>query len=304
MPIALSSVYNELLPGLREITGKYPEIPSLWKQYYTKQGKSKMAMERTSAMRFMGLARLKSEGQATSFDNGAGDRFTYNHTPVEVGLGYAITRPAIDDNLYKTAFNPTNLGLQASFAQFKEIQAANILNTATTYDATIVGDGVALCATNHPVDGSTFANRPSTDLDLNEAAVYSAAIAVRKFRDNANLRARFRTKRLIVPLELEYVASRLLNTELRPGTANNDINAIRENNLFPDGYLVVDYLTSQYAWMVLTDAPEGLLYLERVPFEMSMWTDDVTDNLLVKGYERFYCGYDGPRGIYGSFPTN
>ena len=147
MAVNLSAIKDLLLPGLRGVEGKYEMIPSQYDKIFTKHN-SKMALERTAEMRFLGYAQLKTEGAQTSFDNGAGERFIYNQEHTEIGLGYAITRKAIDDNLYKTQFAPSNLGLVESFQQTKEIYGANILNTATTYNGAVGGDGVALIATN------------------------------------------------------------------------------------------------------------------------------------------------------------
>lgn len=305
MPISLSAIRDLLLPGIRKVEGDYDMIPSQWDKVFTK-GKSDMAVERTVEMRYLGLAAPKTEGAPTTFDNLAGERYVYNQEHVEISLGYAVTRKAIDDNLYKKQFNPSNLGLVNSFAQTKEILCANVLNTATTYNTQIGADGVALCATNHPVDGFTVANRPSTDLDLSESAIYSGLQQIRQFKNVAGLKMMARGKKLIVPLQLEYVAVRLTKTELRPGTADNDVNALlHATNGLPEGYMVMDYLTSSYAWFMTTDfSGGGLLYLDRVPFEMDMQTDFTTDNLLVKGYSRYSAGYDNFRGIWGSFPTS
>lgn len=302
MAVNLSQIRQELFPGLRGIEGKYDMIPTQWSKYL-EQGTSEMALERTSEMAFLGLASVKSEGQATTFDNAAGDRFVYNQEHLEIGLGYAITRKAIDDNLYKSQFQPSNLGLMESFNQTKEIISANLLNTATTYNSSVGGDGVALCSTAHPVDGSTYANRPTTDVDLNEASLENAAIQIRtNFVDQRNLKIMARAKKFLVPAQLEYVANRLWSTELRPGTNNNDVNALRTTGSYPEGYEVLDFLTSPYAWFVLTNI-KGLLYLERVKFETDMQVDFTTDNLMVKGYERYSVGYYNPRAIWGSFPT-
>lgn len=303
MAVNLSQIRDLLLPGIRKVTGDYKQIPTQWTKVYGAGGKSKMAVERTANMRFLGLAALKGEGQATQFDNRAGERFAYNQEHVEIGLGYAITRKAIDDNLYKTQFNPSNLGLMKSFNQTKEILGMDVLNTATTYNSAIGGDGVALLSTAHPIDGSTVANRPSTDLDLNESSLLSALIQIRQFKDNAGLKMMARGRKLVVPIQLEYVAARLTKTELRPGTADNDVNALLVTGGLPEGYVVMDFLTSSFAWYVLTDQ-EGLSYLERVPFETDMQVDFVTDNLLVKGYERYSFSYDDWRAIWGTTPTS
>lgn len=304
MAVNLSAIKDLLLPGLRGVEGKYEMIPSQYDKIFTKHD-SKLALERTADMRYLGLAQLKTEGAQTSFDNNAGERYVYNQEHSEIGLGYAITRKAIDDNLYKTQFHPSNLGLIESFNQTKEIYGANVLNTATTYNANVGGDGVALCSTAHPIDGSTYANRPTTDVDLNEATLLNAMIAIRtNFRDNAGLKVFARGRKLIVPPQLEPVAIRLTKTELRPGTADNDVNAIMSTaGGLPEGYMVNDFLTSAYAWFLLTNI-DGLSYMERIKFETDMQVDFVTDNLLVKGYERYSFGYYNPRAIYGSFPTS
>ena len=304
MAVNLSSIKDLLLPGLRGVEGKYQMIPSQYDKIFTKHD-SKMALERTAEMRYLGLAQLKTEGAQTSFDNGAGERYVYNQEHTEIALGYAITRKAIDDNLYKTQFAPSNLGLIESFQQTKEIYGANILNTATTYSSAIGGDGVALCSTSHPIDGGTVANTPSTQVDLNEATLLNAMIAIRtNFRDQAGLKVFARARKLIVPPQLEPVAIRLVKTELRPGTADNDVNAIMmTSGGLPESYMVNDFLTSAYAWFLLTNI-DGLSYMERIKFETDMQVDFVTDNLLVKGYERYSFGYYNWRAIYGSFPTS
>jgi hypothetical protein len=169
MAVNLSAIKDLLLPGLRGIEGKYEMIPSQYDKIFTKHD-SKMALERTAEMRFLGLAQLKTEGGQTAFDNNAGERYVYNQEHTEIALGYAITRKAIDDNLYKTQFMPSNLGLIESFQQTKEIYGANVLNTATTYNASIGGDGVSLLSYSHPIDNGTVANTPLVQVDLNEAS--------------------------------------------------------------------------------------------------------------------------------------
>jgi len=301
MAVNLSSIKDLLLPGLRGVEGKYEQIPSQYDKIFTKHD-SKMALERTAEMRYLGLAQLKTEGGQTAFDNAAGERYVYNQEHTEIALGYAITRKAIDDNLYKTQFMPSNLGLIESFHQTKEIYGANVLNTATTYNASVGGDGVALVSASHPIDGSTISNYATND--LNEGTLLNAMIAIRaNFRDQAGLKVFARGRRLTVPPQLEPVAIRLTKTELRPGSADNDVNAIMSTaGGLPEGYMVNDFLTSQYAWFLLTNI-DGLSYMERVKFESDMQVDFVTDNLLVKGYERYSFGYYNWRSIYGSFPS-
>jgi hypothetical protein len=301
MAVNLSAIKDLLLPGLRGVEGKYEQIPAQYDKIFTKHD-SKMALERTAEMRFLGLAQLKTEGGQTAFDNSAGERYVYNQEHTEIALGYAITRKAVDDNLYKTQFAPSNLGLIESFQQTKEIYAANLLNTATTYNASVGGDGVALVSASHPIDGNTISNY--TTNELNESTLLNAMIAIRtNFRDQAGLKVFSRGRKLIVPAALEPVAIRLTKTELRPGTADNDVNAIMMTaGGLPEGYMVNDYLTSSTAWFLLTNI-DGLSYMERIKFETDMQVDFTTDNLLVKGYERYSFGYYNFRSIFGAFPT-
>ena len=301
MAVNLSAIKDLLLPGLRGVEGKYEMIPSQYDKIFTKH-ESKMALERTAEMRFLGLAQLKTEGGQTAFDNSAGERYVYNQEHTEIGLGYAITRKAIDDNLYKTQFAPSNLGLIESFQQTKEIYGANVLNTATTYNASVAGDGVALVSASHPIDGGVISNYNT--VELNESTLLNAMIAIRtNFKDQAGLKVFARGRKLIVPPQLEPVAIRLTKTELRPGTADNDVNAIMmTSGGLPEGYMVNDFLTSATAWFLLTNI-DGLSYMQRIKFETDMQVDFVTDNLLVKAYERYSFGYYNWRAIYGSLPS-
>jgi hypothetical protein len=303
MPVNLSQERDLLLPGLRAVTGEYDMIPTQWDKIFGK-GTSNMALERTAQMRFLGLAQLKNEGAQTRFDNNAGERFVWNQEHMEIGLGYAITRKAIDDNLYKSQFRPANLGLQQSFAQTKEIYGANVLNTGNVYNPAVGGDGVSLFSTAHPIDGATFANTSSVPQSLNESSLLNVMTTVPvTFLDIAGLKIYARARKLVVPRRLEPVAIRLTQTELRPGTADNDVNAILSTaGGLPDGYVANDFLTSNFAWFVLTNI-EGLLYLQRVAFEMDMFVEFTTDNLLVKGYERWSFNYNDPRAAWGEFPS-
>jgi hypothetical protein len=304
MAVNLSAIKDLLLPGLRGITGKYEQIPNQYSKVFTKYD-SKLALERTAEMRYLGLAQLKTEGGQTQFDNNAGERYVFNQEHVEIGLGYAMTRKSIDDNLYKTQFHPSNLGLMESYQQTLEIYGANVLNNGTTYNQNVGGDGVALFSTAHPTDYGNIANTPTTQVDLNEATLLNAMISIRtNFRDQAGLKMFARGRKLIVPPQLEPVAIRLTKTELRPGTADNDVNAIFSTaGGIPEGFMVMDFLTSQYAWFLLTNVP-GLAYMNRVPFETDMQVDFTTDNLLVKAYQRCSFNYFNWRAAYGVFPTS
>jgi len=302
MAVNLASIPPLLLPGLRAITGKYDEIPSEWPEIFEK-GTSKMAVERTNEVRFMPIAQIKNEGAPTTFDNLSGSRFTYIQQHQVLSLGYAMTREMIEDNLYKDKFGPTQNNLQLSFRQTEDIFAANVLNTAGTYNSAVGGDGKAMCATNHPIDSGTYANRPSTDTDLNETALESANILLRYFQDQAGLKTPAKPIKLVVPPQLKYTATRILETELRVGTANNDVNAMRKVGDYKKGIVVNDYLTSNFFWFILTDKKGGL-YLERAPFETDMQVDFSTDNILVKARKRFSFSYYDPRWIFGSLPTS
>lgn len=304
MPVALSAIRDLLLPGLWGVSGKYPMIERQWPSVF-KQIDSNMALERRTSMRFLGFAQLKQEGAPTSFDNAAGQRYTYNAEHFEIGLGYAITRKAIDDNLYKSEFGPSNDGLMESFKETEEIYAANVFNAGTTYNASIGGDGVALFSTAHPIDQATIGNEPSPEVDLNETSLLNACTTIRgTWKDNAGLKIHARGRKLIVPYQLEPVALRLFRSELRPGTAQNDVNAILHmNESLKEGFMVWDYLTSAFAWFVLTNH-EGLVLFNRKSFETDMSVEFTTDNLLVKGYQRYVPTYFDWRSVWGTFPTS
>lgn len=304
MPVQLASIYNELYPGLRGLTGRYQLIPKQYPRIF-KTYKSEMAVERTTEMRYLPPAQLKTEGASTFFDNRAGERFVYNQAHNEISIGYAITRPAIDDNLYKAQFNPSNLGLMDAHNQTKEDYAASVFNLGNVYQTQIAGDGQPLFSTAHPIDGGSYANRPSVDADLAETSLLSAMIAIRtQFVNQAGIKMYARARMGVSAPQLEPVWIRLLHSELRPGTADNDVNAIRTTTGgLKEDYFINDYFTSPQAWFLLTDKP-GLAYMERIPYEMSMEVDFTTDNLLVKGYERYSFSYFDPRCSYGSFPTS
>src|SRR5882724_638606 len=206
MPVALSQIRDLLLPGLWGIDGKYPQIERQWPSIF-KSVDSNMALERRVAVRFLGYAQLKNEGAPTAADNNAGQRYVYNAEHFEIGLMYAITRKAIDDNLYKSEFGPNNDGLMESFKETEEIYSANVFNTSTTFNAQVGGDGVALLsAVGHPIDPpfSPIPNQPTPDVDFNETTLLNALITIRtSWRDNAGLKIHARGKKVIIPPNLE-----------------------------------------------------------------------------------------------------
>jgi len=301
MAINRSSARDLLLPGLADVEGKYPQIPTRWKEWAS-TGTSKMAMERVDEMRYTGLATLKQEGGATTFDNASGQRYTYVAQHISVGLGFAITREMLDDNLYKEHFGPSTMGLAESFAQFKEVYVHSLLNTGTTYNPNIVADGVALFSTAHPIDNGTYANRPSTDLDFNESSVEYALNTIRQWPDQAGLLAMVRARKVVLPTALSWAGERLFKTELRVGTNQNDVSALITSGAIPNGYMVSEFLTSSFAWFIATSV-RGLMVYDRVPYEMDMQVDPTTGNLLCIAYERYAAFYRNPRAAWGSFPT-
>jgi len=286
---------------LADVEGKYPQIPTRYKEWAS-VGTSKMAMERVDEMRYTGMAQLKQEGGSTTFDNASGQRFTYVAQHISVGLGFAMTREMLDDNLYKEQFGPSTMGLAESFAQFKEVYVHSILNTGQTYNANIVADGKALFATDHPVDNGTYANTFSTQLQFNESSVEAALNTIRLWPDQANLLAMVRARKIVVPVALSWAAERLFKTELRTNTANNDVSAILTSGALPEGYVVSEFLTSASAWFVMTSV-RGLKVYDRIPYEMDIQVDPTTGNLLCMGYERYSAFYSNPRAAFGSFPT-
>ena len=305
MPVNLAAIRDYLLPGLMSVQGEYKEWPKVWPKLFTTRT-SKMAFERNAQNRYLGLAQIKEEGGQTYFDNASGERWMWVQEHNEISIGYAITSKAVEDNLYEAFFKPSNLGLQKSFAITKEVIAAGIFNNATTYNSAQQGDGVALLSTLHPVDPpvGTFANTPTVQVDLSESSLLNANIVIKStFVDEAGLLINAQAKLLQIPPQLEPVAARLLKAELRPGTADNDPNVIPIVAGGIREYVVNPYLTSNFAWFVHTDV-DGLLYLERIPFETSMWVDNITDNLLVKGRERYSFGERDPRAVYGCTPTS
>jgi len=303
MAINLASIKNELFPGLAAVEGRYRKIETKWSRLFEKRT-SKMALERRTQMAYLPLAREKNEGAMTYYDDRAGERWMYSAEMRELSLGYIITRKAVEDNQYKAEFNPSNLGLQDVFATTKEIYAANIFNLGNVYDQSIGGDNVALFATSHPIDTGTVANKPTVEVDLNESTLLTAMTTIRNnWVDERGIKIVARADLLLIPAALEPVAVRLLRTTLRPGTNDNDINAIQHVGGGLRDFMVNEFLTSNFAWFVKTDK-RGLIYYDRVPFEMDMYVDFDTDNLKVKGRERYAFSYFDWRGVYGTFPTS
>jgi len=303
MAVNTAQIKSLLLPGLYDVAGEYQQLPKEWSDLFTVH-KATLRVESKAQMRILGLAQLKTEGGATAFDNNSGQRYIYNAQPFQVGLGYSITRESLDDNQYVKDFNLMKLPLANSFNQFKEIQSANVLNNCATYDPTVGGDAVPLSSTAHPYDGGTWANTFSVQLDLTETALIQACQNIRaQFVDEAGLKINARAQKLVVPVQLTAVAERLMKTELQPDTANNTVNAVLSMPAGIREYTINDYLTSPYAWFIKTNI-DGLVMMERIPFETDMWVDNHTDNVLIKGYERYISTYNDPRCIWASTPAS
>ena len=246
-----------------------------------------------------GAAPTKSEGSAVSFDN-ANEAYTARYNHETVALAFSITEEAIEDNLYDRLGSRYTRALARSMAHSKQVKAAAVLNNAFSSSFT-GGDGKELCATDHPLTGGgVFANTPTTPADLNETSLEDALINIAGFVDERGLKVALRGTKLIIPRQLQFVAERLMVSNLRVGTADNDVNAIRSMGMLPDGYAVNDFLTDPEAFFVLTDAPRGFIHFERTPLATNMEADFDTGNMRFKARERYSFGYSDPRCVFGS----
>jgi len=246
-----------------------------------------------------GAAPTKSEGSAVNFDD-ANEAYTARYNHETIALAFSITEEAVEDNLYDRLSSRYTRALARSMAHTKQVKAAAVLNNA--FDSTVTGgDGKELCATDHPLtNGSTFANEPSTAADLNETSLEDALINIAGFVDERGLKVALRGMKLIVPRQLQFVSERLMVSNLRVGTADNDVNAIRSMGMLPDGYAVNDFLTDPDAFFIMTDAPRGFIHFERVPLSTQMEADFDTGNMRFKARERYSFGFSDPRAVFGS----
>lgn len=298
--ITTSVIKSLLLPGLDAIFGDYDQLPTEWKEIYS-VNTSEMYREVDVEVKLLGLAQLKNEAQSVAYED-MGERYSFTYYHKGVGLGFIISKFAIRDNLYKAEFGPSTLALKHSFNQTKEVYGAAVLNNAFDTANFPGGDAVSLCNTAHPIDFGTIANTFTTQQQLNETSLQDATVGIRRFKDAAGLRSFIQPRKLIIPPELQFVAERLLKTELRVGTADNDLNALRSLNLIPQGFAINDFLTNTQGWFVVTNCPNGLKYFQRDPFETDMYEDFDTSSLKVKGEERYSFGWSNVRGIWGSNP--
>jgi len=300
MAISRAQLLKELLPGLNALFGlEYARYGEEHKEIYETE-KSERSFEEETKLSGFSAAPVKSEGTALTYDN-AQEAFTARYNHETIALGFSITEEAIEDNLYDSLSARYTKGLARAMAYTKQVKAANVLNNA--YNAAYPGgDGVSLLNSAHPlVNGGTNANTPSTAADLNETSLENAVIQIAAWTDERGLLIAARPKKLIVPPALMFVATRLLETELRVGTNNNDINALKNNGSIPEGYTVNHFLTAPNAWFLTTDVPNGLKHFERTPLQNSMDGDFDTGNVRYKSRERYSFGWSDPLGIYGSY---
>ncbi len=298
MAISRAQALKELLPGLNALFGlEYAKYEDEHTEIYETET-SERSFEEEVKLSGFGAAPVKPEGSAITYDN-AQESFTARYNHETVAMGFSITEEAMEDNLYDSLSARYTKALARGMAYTKQVKAASLLNTG--FDVFQSGDGVYLFSASHPtVSGITNSNKPSANADLNETSLEQAVIDIAAFRDERGLLIAARPRKLIVPPALMFVATRLLETELRTGTADNDINAIKSNGSIPEGYRVNHYLTDNDAWFITTDVPNGMKHFVRVAMQTGMDGDFDTGNVRYKARERYSFGVSDPLGIYGS----
>jgi hypothetical protein len=299
MAISRAQLLKELLPGLNALFGlEYAKYGEEHKEIYETETSERSFEEETKLSGFS-AAPVKNEGSAIAYDN-AQEAWTARYNHETIALGFSITEEAVEDNLYDSLSSRYTKALARAMAYTKQVKSAAVLNNAFSGTVTY-GDGVSLCSTAHPlVSGGTNSNRPATAADLNETSLENAVIQIAAWTDERGLLIAAKPKKLIVPPSLMFVATRLLETELRVGTTDNDVNAIKNNGSIPDGYTVNHYLTDTNGWFLTTDVPNGLKHFVRSPLANSMDGDFDTGNVRYKARERYSFGVSDPLGIYGS----
>jgi len=299
MAISRAQLLKELLPGLNALFGmEYARYGEEHKEIYETETSERSFEEETKLSGFS-AAPVKNEGSAIQYDN-AQEAWTARYNHETIAMGFSVTEEAVEDNLYDSLSSRYTKALARGMAYTKQVKAAYVLNNAFTGGPTY-GDGVVLCSTAHPlVSGGTNSNTPSTAADLNETSLENAVIQIAAWTDERGLLIAAKPKKLIVPPALMFVSTRLLETELRVSTADNDINAIKNNGSIPEGYTVNHFLTDTNAWFLTTDVPNGLKHFIRTPLSTSMDGDFDTGNVRYKARERYSFGVSDPLGIFGS----
>ena len=299
MAINRAQLVQELEPGLNALFGlEYSRYENEHTEIFDTEN-SDRAFEEEVMLSGFGEAPVKGEGAAVTYDY-AQETFTARYSHETVALAFALTEEAIEDNLYDSISARYTKALARSMSQTKQVKAANVLNNgfSTSFPG---GDGKPLMTTDHPtLTAGDQANEPSTAADLNETSLENAMIDISAFKDERGLKTNVQARKLIVPPALQFVADRLINTPNRVGTSDNDINALRNMSMLPDGYVVNHFLTDTDAFFIKTDAPNGLKNFVRSPMSTGMEGDFDTGNMRYKARERYSCGFSDWRGIYGS----
>jgi len=298
MAISRAQLVKELEPGLNALFGlEYKNYEGQHKEIYSIESSDRAFEEEVMEGGF-GVAPVKTEGSGVAYDQ-AQEVYTARYTHETIALAFALTEEAIEDNLYTSLSARYTKALARSMAQTKQIKAAAVLNGAFT--TSIGGDGKALCATDHPtLSGPDLRNELSVPSDLNETALEQAIIDIQDFTDERGLKIAVQGLKLIIPKELQFTADRILKSTLRVGTADNDLNALRNMGMLPQGYTVNNFLTDPDAYFIKTDAPNGMKMFERVAMKTGFEGDFDTGNVKYKARERYSFGFSDPRGIFGS----
>jgi hypothetical protein len=299
MAISRAQLLKELLPGLNALFGlEYARYGEEHKEIFETESSERSFEEETKLSGFS-AAPVKNEGSAIAYDN-AQEVFTARYNHETIALGFSLTEEAIEDNLYDSLSARYTKALARAMAYTKQTKAAAVLNNGFDTDFP-GGDGQPLFSASHPlVSGGTNSNIPGTAADLNETSLEAAVIQIAAWTDERGLLIAAKPKKLVIPPSLMFVATRLLETELRVSTADNDINALKSNGSIPDGYTVNHFLTDTDAWFLTTDVPNGLKHFVRTPMQNGMDGDFDTGNVRYKSRERYSFGWSDPLGMYGS----
>jgi hypothetical protein len=299
MAISRAQLLKELLPGLNALFGlEYARYGEEHKEIYETETSERSFEEETKLSGFS-AAPVKNEGNAIAYDN-AQEAWTARYNHETIALGFSLTEEAIEDNLYDSLSARYTKALARAMSYTKQVKAANVLNNgfSSSYPG---GDAVALFSASHPlVNGGNNSNIPSTAADLNETSLENAVIQIAAWTDERGLLIAAKPRKLIVPPALQFVSTRLLETELRVGTNDNDINALKNNGSIPEGYTINHFLTDTNAWFLTTDVPNGMKHFVRSPLANSMDGDFDTGNVRYKARERYSFGWSDPLGMFGS----
>jgi len=300
MAISRAQLLKELLPGLNALFGlEYARYGEEHKEIYETENSERSFEEETKLSGFA-PAPVKSEGSALAYDN-AQEAWTARYNHETIALGFSLTEEAVEDNLYDTLSARYTKALARAMAYTKQVKAANVLNNGFTGGAFAGGDGVALFSNAHPlVSGGVNSNIPTTPADLNETSLENAVIQIAAWNDERGMLIAAKPRKLIIPPPLQFVATRLLETEKRVGTADNDLNAIKNNGSIPEGYAINHFLTDPNGWFLTTDVPNGMKHFIRAPLKNSMDGDFDTGNVRYKSRERYSFGWSDPLGMWGS----